>query len=106
MLLSYRAPLGTAPDLRPVPFPTLGITIPTGDFPTQYDGWRVAKAGAVVITLCLVAEADAPTGMGGVVKVRQTGGTLAAYLVETGDSNASPVRIKTVTGIKAIRLKT
>ncbi len=73
--------------------------------PTQFFGLR-AYYGSAVHDLCLVAEADAPTGMGGVVKIDKNGTTYAAYLVETADPDASPVRIKTTTGVKAIRLKT
>ena len=75
-------------------------------FPTQYDGLKIRKAAATV-SLCLVAEADAPTGMGGVLKMRDgAGNTRAIYLVETSDPDASPTRIQTTTGVKAIRLKT
>jgi hypothetical protein len=54
----------------------------------------------------MVAEADAPSGMGGVIKVRKGGVNYALYLVETTDPNASPVRARTTTGTKAIREKT
>lgn len=78
---------------------------PSG-FPTQYSGMRI-KGNASVLELCLVAEADAPSGMGGVFKIRVGGGlTRALYLVETTDPNASPLRIRTGTGTKAVRLKT
>lgn len=82
--------------------------IPTGvptTFPTQYPGLRVWHGGAVV-ELCLVAVADAPGGMGGQLRIRKGGTTYAIYLVETSDPNASPVRVATSAGIKAIRLKT
>lgn len=88
--------------------PTPPITLETGGgppFPTQYFGLRIRK-GAANLDLCLVADADAPTGMGGRLKVRKGGTTYAAYLVETSDPNASAVRIRTTTGTKAIRLKT
>lgn len=74
-------------------------------FPTQFPGLRVWWSGAAH-ELCLVAEADAPAGMGAVIKVRKSGANLALYLVEIGDPFASPVRVKTTTGVKAIRLKT
>lgn len=74
-------------------------------FPTQFFGVRVRKT-ASTIDLCLVAEADAPSGMGGVPKLNKNGTIYALYLVETGDANASPVRIQTSAGTKAIRLKT
>lgn len=76
-----------------------------GGFPTQYLGFRIHK-GSGDIDICLVAEADAPAGMGGVWKIRVGGVTRAVYLVETGDGNASPLYIRTVTGTKAARLKT
>lgn len=74
-------------------------------FPAQFAGLRVYY-GAAVQELCLVAVADAPTGMGGVPRVSKGGTTYALYLVETGDSNASPVRIRTSTGVKSVRKKT
>jgi hypothetical protein len=74
-------------------------------FPTQYAGLRVWDDGAMV-ELCVVAEADAPSGMGGVLKLRQPGATRVVYLVEPHDSNASTVRVQTTTGTKAIRKKT
>lgn len=55
---------------------------------------------------CLVAVADAPTGMGGVPRIDKNGTTYAIYLVETTDPNATPVRLQTTTGTKAIRIKT
>lgn len=76
-----------------------------GGFPTQFFGLRAQKTGSI-IDLCLVAEADAPSGMGGVIKIDKNGTLYAVYLVEVGDGNASPIRIKTTTGIKSIRLKT
>ena len=66
-----------------------------GGFPPQYGFF-----------LSVVSENNAPAGMGGVLKVRKNGVTYGVYLVETNDPNASPVRIKTTTGIKSIRLKT
>jgi hypothetical protein len=76
-----------------------------GSFPTQYSGFRIYYGGAVH-ELCLVAEADAPTGMGGVPVVRGVGVNYALYLVEITDPFASPARIRTTTGVKAVRLKT
>jgi hypothetical protein len=61
---------------------------------------------AAVKELCLVAEADAAAGMGGVPKMRKGAVTYACYLVETTDPNASHVYVRTSTGTKAIRLKT
>lgn len=76
-----------------------------GGFPTQYSGLKVEKTGST-IELCLVATADDSTGMGGSVRVYKGGTVYALYLVETADGNASPVRVQTSTGTKAIRLKT
>ena len=44
--------------------------------------------------------------MGGVPKLRKGVTDYAVYLVETTDPNASPFRIRTTTGTKAIRKKT
>lgn len=74
-------------------------------FPTQYAGLRTYYGGAVK-ELCLVAAADAPTGMGGQLFVQKGDTTYAAYVVDTTDANASAVRIRTTTGTKSIRLKT
>lgn len=103
------------PALNAVDFALVAYTLPQfnrvdwellpGGFPTQYSGFKVRKTGST-IELCLVAEADAATGMGGVPKIRKGGVTYALYLVETADGNASPVRIRTTTGTKAIRVKT
>ena len=73
-----------------------------GGFPTQYLGLK-AYYQAAVRDLCLVAEADAPTGMGGVIKISKGGSLYAVYLVETTDPDASPVRVQTSAGTKAIR---
>ena len=85
--------------------PTVVIETGGGGFPTQYSGFKIRKTGST-IELCLVAEADAATGMGGVPKIRKGGVTYALYLVETADGNASPVRIRTSIGTKSIRVKT
>lgn len=77
----------------------------TPTFPAQFSGLRAYYHGAVQ-DLCLVALADAPAGMGGVPRVRKGGTDYAVYLVETSDSNASPIRIRTSAGVKAIRQKT
>lgn len=74
-------------------------------FPTQYAGLRAYYNGAVR-ELCLVAVADAPTGMGGAPMVNKNGTVYAIYLVETTDPNASHVYHATSAGTKAIRLKT
>ena len=79
------------------------FTPPT--FPAQFQGVRIWHSGAVV-ELCAVATADAPTGMGGQVRIRKGGTTYALYLVETSDADASPVRLNTSAGVKSIRLYT
>lgn len=71
-----------------------------GSFPTQYAGLRTYYGGAVR-SLCLVAVADAPTG--DTPMVRKGGVTYAVYVVDTTDPNASPVRIRTNDGTRAIR---
>ena len=48
--------------------------------------------------------ADAPLGMGGIMKVEKGTDAYAVYLVETTDPLASAVRVQTTTGIKAVRL--
>ncbi len=78
---------------------------PPPSFPTQFSGLRTYYGGAVR-ELCLVAIADAPTGMGGVIKIDKGGTLYAVYLVETSDPDATPVRVRTTTGTKAIRRKT
>lgn len=79
--------------------------LPSGSFPTQFSGLRAYFQSAVQ-DLCLVAEADAPSGMGGVIKIDKNGTLYAVYLVETGDANATPIRVNTTLGTKAVRLKT
>jgi hypothetical protein len=74
----------------------------TSGFPTQYAGLHVFNAS--VIELCLVAVADAPSG--DVIKVRKNSTDYALYLVDVGDTYASPVRVNPSEGIKAVRLKT
>lgn len=74
-------------------------------FPAQFFGLRAYYQGAVR-DLCLVALADAPAGMGAVPRIRKGGTDYAVYLVETSDPNASPIRIRTSAGTKAIRAKT
>lgn len=104
MLLNYAAPMGAA--VAPVvdQLPTLGVST-AGLFPTQYLGLKAYFRGAVQ-DLCLVAVADAPTGMGAVWKVLKGGTNYAVYLVETTDPNATPLYIRTTTGTKAVRIKT
>ena len=74
-------------------------------FPPQFAGLRTYYGGSMR-ELCLVAIADAPSGMGGVVKIDKNGTLYAIYLVETSDANASFVRVQTTTGTKSLRLRT
>lgn len=100
------------PALAAVAFALVAYTLPTflsidfelGDstFPAQYSGLRIYDGA--VRELCLVATADAPAG--DCPRIRKGGTTYAIYLVDTGDPNASPVRIRTNDGTKAVRLKT
>jgi hypothetical protein len=71
-------------------------------FPTQYPGLRIAKGG-VIAELCLVAAGEGAPEMGGIPKIGKGASIYDVYLVEVGDANASTARIKTATGIKAIR---
>lgn len=94
-----------ANDVQLRPWRREALPAPAGGgpaFPTQYQGLRVWHSGALV-ELCLVATADAPTGMGGQPRIRKGGVTYALYLVETTDPNASPVRLQTSAGTKSIR---
>lgn len=106
----------TVPSLSAVDMALSAYTVPTYmdvgwellpdlSFPTQYFGLKAYYQGAVQ-NLCLVAEADAPASMGGVLKVNKNGTLYGVYLVETTDPNASPCYIRTSTGTKAIREKT
>lgn len=61
------------------------------------------KTGSGIIELTLVAAGAAVPAMGGAPMIRKNGVTYALYLVETTDPNASALRIKTSTGIKAVR---
>lgn len=105
ILLPIGATPSTPAGVRGIPFFLFGTGAVPGGFPTQYAGLRVWDDGAVK-ELCLVATADAPAGMGGQLRIRKGGTTLAVYLVETTDPNASRVRLRTTTGTKAARLKT
>ena len=81
----------------------LDVAAAVAAFPVQFFGLR-AFFGGLVRDLCLVATADAPAGDR--LTVNKNGVNYAAYLVDTGDALASPVRISTETGTKAVRLKT
>jgi hypothetical protein len=86
-------------------YDTFYVLPAVGIFPTQYAGLRTFYGGTVK-ELCLVAQADAPAGLGGEMFINKSGTTYSVYLVETTDPNASSVRINTTTGTKAVRLKT
>ncbi len=77
-----------------------GTSWDSGAFPTQYAGLKAYFNGSVQ-DLCLVAQAEAP-----VLVISNGGINYGVYLVDTGDPDASPIRIKTADGVKAIRLKT
>lgn len=71
---------------------------------TGAQGLRVRK-GSGTLELQLVVVADATPGMGGQWRFRRADGiTYVVQLVETTDPNASPLRLKTATGVKAARL--
>lgn len=72
-------------------------------FPVQYSWLRTFYHGTVQ-ELCVVALADAPAGNR--ITIFKGGTNYAVYLVPTTDSNASPVRVNTTAGVKAIRKKT
>lgn len=102
----------TMPGLAAVAFALAAYTAPTymdigwellpGGFPTQYSGLRFFKG--TVQELSLVALADAPAGTQW--RIRKGATDYAVYLVDTTDPNASHIRIRTSSGIKAARLKT
>lgn len=104
----------TVPSLSAVDFALTTWTPPTymdvgwellpggGSFPTQFSGLRYYDSG--VQELCLVATADAHAGPQ--LRLYKSGTTYCVYLVDTTDPDASPVRINTGAGVKAIRLKT
>ena len=108
-LSSYTAPLLTAVNFALVAYtlPTFaGIDwelLPTVGFPTQYFGLKVRGVSST-LDLCLVAVADAPAG--NQLRVRKGATTYAVYTVDTTDPQASPLRLRTSAGTKAIRLKT
>jgi hypothetical protein len=74
-----------------------------GGFPTQYPGLRCYYGGAVH-ELCLVAAADYVAGSA--LFLRGASALYAVYLVDPSDPNASPLRVPTPAGLRALRLKT
>lgn len=109
--LSVAAVVSTVLYLTPVATPATTLVLrPVGVspastpvFPTQYSGLRV-RGVSTTLDLCLVDTADAPSG--DTPRIRKGATTYAVYLVDTSDPLASPVRIETGAGVKAIRLKT
>jgi len=92
------------PDVVLRPFQYInGVLVGGVVFPTQYSGLRVRGVSAT-LDLCLVDTADAPSG--DTPRIQKGGVTYALYLVDTTDPLASPVRIGTGAGTKAVRLKT
>ena len=79
------------------------ISVELAIFPVQYSWLRSFFQGTVQ-QLSVVAWTDAPTG--NTLAISKGGVTYAVYLVDTIDVNASPIRLTTTTGTKAIRLKT
>src|SRR3972149_3436084 len=79
-------PVGIITQLMPGAFPGARYSSFAGKvtFPVQFAGLRVYY-GAAVRELCLVAEADAPAGMGGGIKINKNGTKYVVYLVETSD---------------------
>lgn len=82
------------------PHEEVGASAAVPVFPTQYPGLRCFYQGAVH-DLCLVATADAPVG--DMPRIMKNGTVYAIYLVDTADPDASPVRIQTDLGVRAIR---
>lgn len=70
-------------------------------FPTEYPGLRVYNGN--ILELSIVGWLD--TLAGDRVSIEINGTVYAAYLVPVTDPNASPVRVQTETGTKAIRYK-
>ena len=71
-------------------------------FPMQYSGLRYFDD--VVKELCLVAVVDAPAG--DQWRIKKGSETLAVYLVDPSDPDASNMRIAANGGVMAARLKT
>ncbi|CAB4188167.1 hypothetical protein UFOVP1165_60 [uncultured Caudovirales phage] len=71
-------------------------------FPAQFSWLRTYYRGAVQ-QLSVVALSDAPTMP---LRITKGGQTYVIYTVDTTDPNASPVRVTTSAGVKAIRQKT
>ncbi len=76
-----------------------------GTIPDQSSFLRFKRADGVY-ALCVVPNGQGAASMGGIPKVRKDGVTYDIYLVETNDAFASPVRVKTSAGTKAVRYYT
>ncbi|MDD5739123.1 MAG: fibronectin type III domain-containing protein [Candidatus Pacebacteria bacterium] len=78
-------------------------TLPVPEPPIVYS-LRAYGPGGSILKLALISVADALSWNKGTIKTRMPNGTdKAAFLVETNDPNASPVRVMTPLGIKAWR---
>jgi len=85
--------------------PEFGPTICTTDpIPVSPYSLRAKHPDGSILKLALISVADALLLNKGTVKTRMPNGiSYGAYLVETTDPNASPVRVMTPMGIKAWR---
>ncbi len=61
------------------------------------------RIGSSTYALCLVSNGNGNPNMGGIPHVQRGGTTYDIYLVETNDPYASPARMRTSGGTKAIR---
>lgn len=92
----YEGTLGFDPVFPAIPPPT---------FPPQFFGLR-GRTMLATVDLCLVDLTNAPSGLGGSIRIQKPDGAYAIYLVPTTDPNASPFRVATADGVKAVRLLT
>jgi len=90
-------------DLSAETGPVVCSTLPVPEPPILYS-LRTYGPGGSVLKLALISVADTLSWNKGTIKTRMPNGTdKAAFLVETTDPNASPVRVMTPLGIKAWR---
>jgi hypothetical protein len=108
-LASYTVPSLTSVDFvlttwAPPTYQDVGWELLPGGglFPTQFSGLRYQDGS--VQELCLVATADGNTG--NQLRIHKSATTYCVYLVDTTDPDASPIRIQTTAGVKAVRFKT
>ena len=85
-------------DVRLYPF-----TPPAPPVSTEYAGLRVAYSGSTH-QLAMVPVADAPTGLGGIIKITKGTEVYALWIVDTSDGDASHVRVQMPIGVKSVRL--